>query len=171
MSAALKHLIRWAVSLAVLLAALFLVFAIGIKLNWFEELGFPRYEGPDDGPVHELAEPQELKANVIEWETDGLLIRVCDAEDNTVFPNGAELTVKFDADTVFILIDGSEIAYDPKPGLFRRSIGRRLGWSEGTVVRIEFTSFMEYDEARGYRNMATGSVIEFADIVIVDVDE
>jgi hypothetical protein len=121
----------------------------------------------DGEGMRPLDAPQEFRANLIRWEKDGLRVQICDPMDNTVFPDGAELTVRFTEGTYFIDLDGSVTEYHPHRSLFERTVGKKLGWVEGMVLQIGFSACADYSEGNGFGNRALGGRIENVDVIVV----
>ena len=119
--------------------------------------------------MHILPQSQLLHANFIEWVRDGFRAVVCDPIENTVFPDGAELTVSFTEGTYFIDLDGTVVSY-PGHSLFDRSVSRQLKWVEGMVIEIEIVAYEDYVQDNGFRNRAAGGRIENVDVIVVDAD-
>ncbi|MBQ6654620.1 MAG: hypothetical protein IJM79_03755 [Erysipelotrichaceae bacterium] len=119
--------------------------------------------------IQMLTQPQLLHANFIEWVRDGFRAEVCDPMDNTVFPDGAQLTVIFTEETYFIDLDGS-VTYYPGKSLFEPSISRKLKWVEGMVIEIEIIACEDYVKDNGFRNRVIGRRIENVDVIVVDLD-
>ena len=124
----------------------------------------------EESRLHVLDVPQEFRANFIEWEKDGFRAIVCDPLDNTVFPNGAEVTVVFTEGTYLIDIDGTVVTYKQSRSLFEPSISKKLDWVEGMVIQIEFSGYEGFNRDNGYKNMATGLRIENVDVIAISVD-
>jgi len=131
-----------------------------------DELCVLYYSGDN---YHELSQPQEIKANLICWNKDSFRVIVNDAMNNTAFPVGTELTVKFDDNTYFIDLDGSVTRFNPNRGLFEPTVERKLKWVEGMVLQIEFTGY-DYRDKNNSHNMAVGRRIENVDVIAVDSD-
>ncbi len=124
----------------------------------------------DKDLMNVLEKPQTFNANFIEWVNDGMRVSVCDSLDNAVFPNGAQLTIRFDEDTCFIDLDGSTVKFNPHRSFFEPKVSRKLKWVEGMVLQIEFTDYQDFIEGNGYRNLAIGRKIENVEVIAVDVD-
>ncbi len=120
--------------------------------------------------IYVLDEPQQLRANFISFNSDGLRAVVCDPMDNDIFPKDAQLTVMFNEDTYIIDLDGSVTYYDPSRKLFEPEIGKKFRWSEGMVIQIQFTAYQGYNKDNGFRNLAIGRRIENVDVVAVDAE-
>ena len=124
----------------------------------------------DSDKLITLNEPQEFKANLIDWNEDSFEVIINNPMDNTIFPNGAKLTVMFDENTYFIDLDESITKYNSNRTIFEPKIGNKLKWVEGMVIQIEFIAYKEYNEGNGFYNLALGRRIENVDVIAVDVD-
>lgn len=124
----------------------------------------------DSDKLITLNKPQEFKANLIDWNEDSFEVIINNPMDNTIFPNGAKLTVMFDENTYFIDLDESITKYNPNRTIFEPKIGNKLKWVEGMVIQIEFIAYKEYNEGNGFYNLALGRRIENVDVIAVDVD-
>ena len=120
--------------------------------------------------THVLDAPQEFRANLISWGDNSFRVIVCDPMENTVFPDGAQLTVDFDEGTYFIDLDGSVTRFDPDRKFYEPTVGRKLKWVEGMVLQIEFTAFEGYSDGNGFYNHAAGKRIENVDVIAIPVE-
>ena len=108
---------------------------------------------------HILDTPQEMTVKIVGWTGDGFRVTVVDARENTIFMDNAELTVEFNENTVFVLSDGTTITFNPDdPDTI--SIGNKVGWAEGSIVRVVFTAYEDYLDGNHFYNRATGSHLE-----------
>ena len=117
------------------------------------------YAGTAQG--HVLESPQKMTVKIVGWGGDGFRVTVTEAEKNTIFPNGAELTIEFNEKTVFVLSDGATITFNPEDD--STPISSIVGWPDGSIVHVEFTAYEDYNEENRYNNRATGSHLELVE--------
>ena len=110
---------------------------------------------------HVLETPQKMTVKIVGWAGDGFRVTVIEAEKNTIFPTGAELTIEFNEKTVFVLSDGATITFNPEDD--STPISSIVGWLDGSIVHVEFTAFEDYNEGNHYYNRATGSHLELVE--------
>ena len=146
---------RWTKWVAVA-ACVCIAIGIAVSHNSPSVVTGNNYAGTAQG--HVLETPQKMTVKIVGWGGDGFRVIVTEAEKNTVFPNGAELTVEFNEKTVFVLSDGSTITFNPENDSI--PISSIVGWSDGSIVHVEFTAYEDYNEGNHYYNRATGSYLE-----------
>lgn len=97
--------------------------------------------------VYSLPSAEKMSVELVEWGGDHFKAVVVDAEDNSIFPDGAELSVVFDYDTKIILDDGTVMNFNPdEPDT------EIIGWEAGTVVSVEFINYVEYRTGNRFYN-------------------
>ncbi len=102
-----------------------------------------------------LTEPATIHVEIVEWRVDGFRAVVIDDFDNGIFPQKAELTVRFDENTDVILTDGSVLHFDPdNPNT------DMIGWKTGTIVAVKFTDYDEYLEGNHFYNQLYANSVE-----------
>ena len=55
----------------------------------------------------------------------------------------------------------STITFNPEDD--STPISNIVGWSDGSIVHVEFTAYEDYDEGNHYYNRATGSHLELVE--------
>lgn len=105
--------------------------------------------------VYTLPQAEKMSVELVEWGGDHFKAIVVDAEDNSIFPANAELSVVFDYDTEILLDDGTLIVFNPdEPNT------EIIGWEVGTVVYVEFLNYVEYHEGNHFYNQLFASHVE-----------
>lgn len=136
-----------------------LAFGIAISHNSSNVVTDDGYAETVQGYV--LETPQEMTVRIVGWDQEGFRVAVTEAEKNTIFPNGAELTITFNEETVFVLSDGSTINFNPENE--STPISSIVGWSDGSIVHVEFTAYEDYSKEKHFYNRATGSHLELVE--------
>ncbi len=149
---------RWTKWVAV---AACICLAIGIAVSHNSSNVVTDNNHADTAQGHVLETPQKMTVKIVGWAGDGFRVTVIEAEKNTIFPNGAELTIVFNEETVFILSDGSTITFNPEDD--STPISSIVGWPDGSIVHVEFTAYEDYNEGNHYYNRATGSHLELVE--------
>lgn len=115
---------------------------------------------PQDGhgtmeQVYTLPTAEKMSVELVEWGGDHFKGVVVDAEDNSIYPVGAELSVVFDYDTKILLDDGTLMTFNPdEPNT------EIIGWEAGTVVSVEFVNYSEYLAENHFYNQMFASYVE-----------
>lgn len=105
--------------------------------------------------VYTLPQAEKLSVELVEWGGDHFKAIVVDAEDNSIFPVNAELSVVFDYETEILLDDGTLMIFNPdEPDT------EIIGWKAGTVVSVEFLNYAEYREGNHFYNQLFASHVE-----------
>ncbi len=105
--------------------------------------------------VYTLPQVEKLSVELVEWGGDHFKAIVVDAEDNSVFPINAELSVVFDYETEILLDDNTLMVFNPdEPDT------EIIGWKAGTVVSVEFKNYAEYREGNHFYNQLFASHVE-----------
>ncbi len=105
--------------------------------------------------VYTLPQAEKLSVELVEWGGDHFKAIVVDAEDNSIFPVNAELSVVFDYETEILLDDGTLMVFNPdEPDT------EIIGWEVGTVVSVEFLNYTEYREGNHFYNQLFASHVE-----------
>lgn len=108
--------------------------------------------------VYTLSQKEKMSVELVEWGGDHFKAIVIDAEDNSIFPVNAELSVVFDYDTEILLDDGTLMVFNPdEPDT------EIIGWDVGTVVSVEFLNYVEYHEGNHFYNQLYASHVEIED--------
>jgi hypothetical protein len=119
--------------------------------NWQNE---PQTEQGTE-QVYTLPQAEKMSVELIEWGGDHFKAIVVDAEDNSIFPVNAELSVVFDYETEILLDDGTLMVFNPdEPDT------EIIGWEVGTVVYVEFLNYEEYHEGNHFYNQLFASHVE-----------
>ena len=108
--------------------------------------------------VYTLPQAASLRAELVAWGGDHFQAVVVDAEDNGIFPDGAELSVVFEGDTEILLDDGTVLLFDPD-----EPDAESIGWEAGTVVSVEFLRYEEYRAGNHFYNQLFASHVQAAD--------
>lgn len=115
---------------------------------------------PQDGQgtteqVYTLPQAEKMSVELVEWGGDHFKAIVVDAEDNSIFPVNAELSVVFDYETEILLDDGTLMVFNPdEPDT------EIIGWEAGTVISVEFTNYAEYHEGNHFYNQLFARHVE-----------
>ena len=105
--------------------------------------------------VYTLPQAEKMSVELVEWGGDHFKAIVVDAENNSIFPANAELSVVFDYDTEILLDNGTLIVFNPdEPNT------EIIGWEVGTVVYVEFLNYVEYHEGNHFYNQLFASHVE-----------
>lgn len=105
--------------------------------------------------VYTLPQAKKMSVELVEWGGDHFKAIVVEAEDNSIFPDNAELSVVFDYETEILLDDGTLMIFNPdEPNT------EVIGWEAGTVVSVEFLNYSEYREGNHFYNQLFASHIE-----------
>lgn len=105
--------------------------------------------------VYTLPQAEKISVELVEWGGDHFKAIVVDAEDNSIFPVNAELSVVFDYDTEILLDDDTLMVFNPdEPNT------DIIGWEVGTVVSVEFSNYIEYHEGNHFYNQLFASHVE-----------
>lgn len=105
--------------------------------------------------VYTLPQAEKISVELVEWGGEHFKGIVVDAEDNSIYPVHAELSVVFDYDTEILLDDGTLMVFDPdEPDT------EIIGWEAGTVISVEFTNYAEYREENHFYNQLFASHVE-----------
>ena len=105
--------------------------------------------------VHTLPRAEKLRVELVAWGGDHFKAIVVDAEENNIFPAGAELSVVFDYETEILLDDGTLMVFNPdEPDT------EIIGWEAGTVDSVEFLHYEEYREGDHFYNQLVASHVE-----------
>ncbi len=105
--------------------------------------------------VYTLPQAEKLSVELVEWGGDHFKAIVVDAEDNSVFPINAELSVVFDYETEILLDDNTLLVFNPdEPDT------EIIGWEAGTVVSVEFINYVKYREENHFYNQLFASHVE-----------
>lgn len=100
-------------------------------------------------PLCTLPQAETMSVELVEWDWNCYRGIVVDAGDNSIFPAGDELEVRFDDGTEILLDDGTVMVFNT-----RESDTNAIGWKEGTIVTVKFAT---YDEDR---TLAFASYVE-----------
>lgn len=120
--------------------------------NWQNN---PHTEYNTAAQVYTLPQAEKLSVELVEWGGDHFKAIVVDAEDNSIFPVGAELSVVFDYETEILLDDGTLMVFNPdEPDT------EIIGWEVGTMVSVEFLNYEEYREGNHFYNRLYASHVE-----------
>jgi hypothetical protein len=138
------------------LAACLCLVIVGVVsiLNWQNE---PQTEQGTE-QVYTLPQAEKMSVELVEWGGDHFKAIVVDAEDNSIFPVNAELSVVFDYETEILLDDGTLMVFNPdEPDT------EIIGWEVGTVVSVEFLNYEEYHEGNHFYNQLFANHVDVED--------
>ena len=89
-------------------------------------------------PLCTLPQAETMSVELVEWYGNGFRGIIADAGDNSIFPDGVELEVKFDDVTEILLDDGTVMVFNTK-----ESNTNAIGWKKGTIVTVKFATYDE----------------------------
>ena len=89
-------------------------------------------------PLCTLPQAETMSVELVEWYGNGFRGIIADAGDNSIFPDGVELEVKFDDVTEILLDDGIVMVFNTK-----ESNTNAIGWKKGTIVTVKFATYDE----------------------------
>jgi hypothetical protein len=134
-------------------ACLCIVLAGVISISHWQKEPQTGYETTEQ--VYTLPQVEKMSVELVEWGGDHFKAIVVDAEDNSIFPVNAELSVVFDYETEILLDDGTLLVFNPdEPDT------EIIGWEAGTVVSVEFLNYEEYSEGNHFYNQVFASHVE-----------
>jgi hypothetical protein len=105
--------------------------------------------------VYTLPQTEKMSVELVEWGGDHFNAIVVDAEDNSIFPVNAKVSVVFDYDTEILLDNGTLKVFNPD-----EPDAETIGWEPGTVVSVEFSKYEEYLEENDFYNDLFASYVE-----------
>lgn len=105
--------------------------------------------------VYFTEQPAQMQVELVSWQAEGFQGVVITSDDETLFPQDAELTIMLEPETEIHLADGTLFAYDSDA-----PNAAQIGWQAGTLVTVTFTAYEAYLADNHFYNRAYASEVE-----------